>query len=287
MYQVKQYADGNYQIYELIDSTTNSWVKAAPERGGIIIGFGVQGEENLFLNKETFYNQEENIRGGIPILFPISGQLENGEYEWEGKVYQMKNHGLARNNSWEVIETTNNQEATLKIALHSNEEMKKSFPFDFEVIFTYILKGNKLTIQQEYSNKSDSPMPIYAGFHPYFKTSSKNLQYETDAKTYLDYNDMLIKQVSDGLDLTGKKESFGLLDPVKSEIAFTLPESKRRIRLAYGDDFKYVILWGEEGKDFVCVEPWMANTKELNRKEELTIIAPNDTLKTYLSITVE
>jgi galactose mutarotase-like enzyme len=287
MYQVKQYADGDYQIYELIDSTTNSWVKAAPERGGIIIGFGVQGEEILFLNKETFYNKEANIRGGIPILFPISGQLENGEYEWEGQVYQMKNHGVARNNPWEVIETTNNQEAALKMALYSNEETKKSYPFDFEVIFTYILKGNRLTIQQEYSNKSDTPMPIYAGFHPYFKTSSKNLQYETDANTYLDYNDMLIKKVSDGLDLTGKKESFGLLDPVKNEISFTLPENKRKIRLTYGDDFKYVILWSEEGQDFVCVEPWMANTKELNTKEELTLIAPNDTLKTYLSITVE
>jgi galactose mutarotase-like enzyme len=74
---------------------------------------------------------------------------------------------------------------------------------------------------------------------------------------------------------------------VKSEISFTLPENKKRIRLTYGDDFKYVILWSEEGQDFVCVEPWMANTKELNRKEELTLIAPNDTLKTYLSITVE
>lgn len=287
MYQVKQYTDGDFQIYELIDSSTNSWVKAAPERGGIIIGFGIQGEEILFLNKETFYNKDANIRGGIPILFPISGQLENGEYEWEGKVYQMKNHGVARNNPWEVIETSNSQEAALKIALHSNEETRKSFPFDFEVNFTYILKGNKLTIQQEYSNKSDSPMPIYAGFHPYFKTSSKDLQYETDAKTYLDYNDMLIKQVSDGLDLTGKKESFGLLDPVKSEISFTLPENKRKVRLTYGDDFKYVILWSEEGQDFVCVEPWMANTKELNTKEELTLIEPNDTLKTYLSITVE
>jgi galactose mutarotase-like enzyme len=288
MYQVKQYADGNYQIYELIDSTTDSWVKVAPERGGIIISFGVQGKETLFLNKETFHNKQANIRGGIPILFPISGQLENGEYEWEGKVYQMKNHGLARNNTWEVIETTNTQEeATLKIALYSNEEMKKSFPFDFEVIFTYRLKGNKLTIQQEYTNKSESPMPIYAGFHPYFKTSSKNLQYESDAKTYLDYNDMLIKQVSDGLDLTGKKESLGLLDTVKSEIAFTLPESNRKIRLDYGDEFKYVILWAEEGQDFVCVEPWMANTKELNTKEELTLIAPNETLKTYLNITVE
>ena len=84
-------------------------MKAAPERGGIIIGYGVEGTELLYLNNETFQDEEANVRGGIPILFPISGQLENGEYEWEGISYTMKNHGFARNMPWEVIETWGNE----------------------------------------------------------------------------------------------------------------------------------------------------------------------------------
>ncbi len=54
MYQIKQYLDGQYQVYELIDSQSKAWVKAAPERGGIIIGYGTEGTELLYLNNETF-----------------------------------------------------------------------------------------------------------------------------------------------------------------------------------------------------------------------------------------
>lgn len=287
MYDVKHYRDENYTIYELSDSTTSSWVKVAPERGGMIIGFGVNGEELLFLNKETFYHSTANVRGGIPILFPIAGQLTNGEYEWNGQTYEMKNHGLARNNPWTVIDTSTDDSASITLSLSSNEETKKSYPFDFEVIFTYVLKAQSVSIHQEYINKSADEMPFYAGFHPYFKTTHKNLAYKTDAAIYLDYNDLVIKQVSDGLDLTGKKESLALLDAVKKEIAFELPDRQKNLSITYGKEFKPVYLWTEEGQDFVCVEPWMANTNELNRKEELVMLKPGEQLKTFMTFTVK
>lgn len=288
MYEVKEYDDHEYHVYELSDSKANSWLKVVPERGGIITGFGVEGEEVLFLNEDTLYNPEKNIRGGIPILFPISGQLENGEYEWNGTVYKMRNHGVARDLPWKVIETYQSEkEASITLKLQSNPETKKSFPFDFELTFTYTISGNKLTISQEYSNRSETAMPIYAGFHPYFKTSSKNLTYQTDAKTYLDYNTMQTEKIEGSIDLTGKKESLTLLGTSKREIGFALPDQKRQITMDYGDVFRYIVLWTEKDQDFVCVEPWMAKTSELNRKEELVMIQPGETLLSSLSITVQ
>ncbi|MDQ0198810.1 aldose epimerase family protein [Neobacillus ginsengisoli] len=288
MYQVKVYKDKEFDVYELVNSEAESWLKVVPERGGIIIGFGVDGEETLFLNKETLYNPDKNIRGGIPILFPISGQLDNGEYEWNGKVYQMKNHGVARNNPWEVMNTKANEEqASMTLCLKSNQETKKEFPFDFELIFTYTIGAGGLDIQQQYINHSDSPMPMYPGFHPYFRTTHKDLSYITDAKTYLDYNDMEIKVIKGSLDLTEKKESFALLDAAKREIEFELPERKKTFVLTYGEEFKYVVLWTEKDQDFVCVEPWMALTNELNRKEELVIVQPGKALKTTMRISIQ
>ena len=287
MYQVTEKKDGKYTIYELTDSAAHSWLKVAPERGGIILGLGVQGEELLFLNEKTFHDDEANVRGGIPILFPISGQLNQGEYEWDGQVYQMKNHGFARNNPWEVIDTNVDGHASISLRLKSNDETKASFPFNFEVLFTYVLKGDKLSIHQEYINKSDSDMPIYAGFHPYFKTAEKNIKYETDAENYRDDNDLKIKKVRDGLDLTDKKESLVLLDADKKSIAFELPELNKRVLMEYGEEFKYVYLWTEKGQDFICVEPWMAMTDELNRKEELYYVSPGETLQTVMTISVE
>ncbi|MDQ1144563.1 galactose mutarotase-like enzyme [Bacillus sp. SORGH_AS 510] len=288
MYQLKETKEQQLIVYELRNDEQGSWLKVVPERGGIITSYGVNGEEVLFLNENTLYDSNKNIRGGIPILFPISGQLENGEYEWNGTVYQMKNHGVARNQPWEVISTqTEDTKASMTLRLKSNEETRREFPFDFEVVFTYTMTPDGLTIDQSYKNISGEAMPIYAGFHPYFKTASKNLTYHTDAKTYLDYNDMKTKSVKNSLDLTNKKESLVLLDAVQNEISFELPDRQMTVTMSYGGEFPYVVLWTEQDQEFVCVEPWMAMTDELNRKEELVMIGPEETLQTTLTISVK
>lgn len=155
MYHVRAVVDKKYNIYELVDMATNSRVKIAPERGGIIFSYSVGGQELLYLNEETFYHQDQNVRGGIPILFPISGQLNGGTYEWEGTNYTMGNHGFARNAIWEVIDSHTDNRAALTIRLTSNVQTKKAYPFDFEVVFTYSLEKGKLTIHQEYKNKGN------------------------------------------------------------------------------------------------------------------------------------
>ncbi|WP_416147508.1 aldose epimerase [Salipaludibacillus sp. HK11] len=284
MYDVKELFDQQYKVYELSDRGTNSWVKVAPERGGIVYSYGVAGEELLYLNEETFYQTDKNVRGGIPILFPISGQLTDGTYEWEGKTYEMSNHGFARNAAWEVVGRDRKNGASLTLKLVSNEQTKKSYPFEFEVLFTYVLENGKFTIQQEYKNTGAWAMPMYPGFHPYFKTSGKDLAYETDATTYVDYNDGEKKEFTGRVDLTDLKESVVLIDPKQRHISFQPCATIKKIRLNYGESFKYVVLWTEKGKEFVCVEPWMAKTDELNRKEELLMIPAKDSLKTEFSI---
>jgi galactose mutarotase-like enzyme len=285
MVHVKDYKLGNYQIVELADSASNSWIKVAPERGGIVISLGLMGEELLFLNEETFLNEEANVRGGIPILFPICGQLQNGEYELDGQVYRMKNHGVARNHPWRVVNTSTEGQLSITIALDSNEETRESYPFDFQLVFTYVLEKNRLSIQQEYINKSTTQMPMYAGFHPYFETSVKKFNFETDAQSYQDYNDMKIKKYDGVVDLTHKKESFTLLESKVSKVAFDLPEKQRRVSIDYDSIFRYVVLWSEEGQNFICVEPWMAKTNELNENNEVVYVQPGESLKTVMSIT--
>jgi galactose mutarotase-like enzyme len=288
MYQLKVNKDKELSVYELYNESLGSWLRVAPDRGGIITSLGMENEEILFLNIETLYDPKKNIRGGIPILFPISGQLENGEYKWNDKVYQMKNHGVARNQPWEVMDTNVDEtKAAVTLRLVSNEETMREYPFQFEAIFTYTITKNELFVDQVYRNVSEESMPIYAGFHPYFKTSSKDLTYQTDAKTYLDYNNMEVHPFNHSLDLTNKKESLVLMDSMNRQISFELPELKKTVTMRYGDEFKYIVLWTEAEQEFICVEPWMAMTDELNRKEELVMVEPGKSLHTSLVISVK
>ncbi|MUT66069.1 aldose epimerase [Paenibacillus sp. NEAU-GSW1] len=285
-FEVKSYTD-HFTIYELSEPGTDSVVRICPDRGGIVIGCQLNGLELFYLDKATFEHPTANIRGGNPILFPICGQLENGAYEWEGVTYQMANHGVARTAVWDVVNTSTESEASITISLRSNETTKQSYPFDFELIFTYALKDGKLHTRQQYRNlTADKAMPFYAGFHPYFNVDNKKLSYETDTTRYLDYNDMAEKPFGDVFDLEGLVESVTLLDPKKPEIAFPV-SGGAKVRLSYDKIFKYVQLWSVNGKPFICAEPWMAMTGELNRQEDLVMLDAGESLNAVLTISCE
>lgn len=286
-YTVSTYTD-TFEIYELKEASTDSRVLVCPERGGIVTQCRLRGEELFYLDKSTFDNQEANIRGGNPVLFPICGSLKDSTYEWDGREYNMGQHGVARNMAWEVVGTSSEEEASVTLRLRANETTLAAFPFRFELVFTYALVGGELHTRQQYSNLGQSgPMPFYAGFHPYFAIhGGKDIAYDTDATSYIDYNDNLIKPYTGSVDLEPMKESFCLLDAKRSDISFPNGGGSR-VRLTYDPIFKYVVVWTLKDRPFVCVEPWMAQPLELNRGEELVLLQAGETLEANLTIGVE
>lgn len=283
-YEVRSYSEA-YTMYELSEQHTSSRLLVCPERGGIIIGCRLHGLELFYLDKSTFEDPDANIRGGNPILFPICGQLKDSAYEWNGRTYQMDNHGVARTSPWEVVGTSTEGGASITLCLRSNAATLESYPFPFELEFTYLLLNGELHIKQHYRNLSiQETMPFYAGFHPYFLIDSdKEIAYDSDATQYVDYNDHQVKPFNGVLDLQGKVESACLLDAQKSEISFPVIEGAQ-VTLSYDDIFKYVVLWSVEGRPFICVEPWMAKTGELNRQEELVTLDAGQQLSANLTI---
>ncbi|CAM3754978.1 aldose epimerase [Cohnella lubricantis] len=282
-YQITSRTD-TFRIYELVESSTDSRVQICPERGGIVIGCQLNGKELLYLDRATFLDPKSNIRGGIPVLFPICGQLVGGEYEWEGVTSKMRNHGVSRTEVWEVAEQNKDGEASLTVVQRSDETTLAAYPFEFELRFTYRLKNGNLTIDQSYRNLSDRPMPVQAGFHPYFATGEgKKLTYRSDATKLLDYNDNQVKPFDGTFDLSGKVESSALLDAKTPSIAFPLAD-KGTITLDYSEAFNKVVLWSVQGKPFICVEPWTALNEALNTKEGLIMVAPGEALELDLNI---
>ena len=52
-----------------------NYIKFCPERGGVITNWVADGKEILYFDEKRFIDKKESIRGGIPILFPICGNL--------------------------------------------------------------------------------------------------------------------------------------------------------------------------------------------------------------------
>lgn len=176
-----------YLTYILYDEKSNSRLEIVPERGGLITSWRIQGQEVFYLDKERFENPELSVRGGIPILFPICGNLPDNTFLYDNKSYPLKQHGLARDSSWEIVDQSTKKSAQIILKLQSNKQTKKIYPFDFELIFSYEIVGNKLTILQSFINNSKTIMPFSVGFHPYFWCKNKeNIQLEIPSTQYQD-----------------------------------------------------------------------------------------------------
>ncbi|PXW92964.1 galactose mutarotase-like enzyme [Streptohalobacillus salinus] len=284
MYTITNFEKEMFKMYQLKSPNGESWITVCPERGGIIIEYGTKGKEKLYLNEASLFDRKRNIRGGIPVLFPIAGQLEEQAYHWEGKTYAMPNHGLARIHPWEVIETFSDEtHAFISIRFESSLSTKAVYPFDFEVIFTYTLKDNQLYIHQTYRNHSETIMPIYPGLHPYFKADSKIVTVDHVKDTYHDYNTNETKPYPGKIDLTHLKEAVALENNHK-HVNATVGDFD--IQMTLGNAFRYTVLWTEENQSFVCVEPWTRKTGELNRKEALIEVEPKQAFETWVSFQV-
>ncbi|MGJ7044257.1 aldose epimerase [Thermoanaerobacterium thermosulfurigenes] len=283
MYKVEKYMD-KFETYRLYDLKSNSFFEVVPERGGIITRYVWAGQDILYLDKETLYNTEKNIRGGIPILFPICGYLKDEKYTIDGREYNMKQHGIARLYKWDVVKTSADDSASITLKFTSSSETREIYPFDFELIFKYILKNGMLTIEQQYVNKSEKNMIFYSGFHPYFYIENKdNASISVDSDAC--YDAIYKKQLIFDGEIDFKKTEVNLIfEPKSNECSILDKKRSMKVILKYDEVFKYVVVWALHDKEFICVEPWMAKPNSMNTKEDIKNLKPGDELKAVFSI---
>ena len=78
--------DSPYRHWEFINRESGDTLRIVPERGGIITSWISSGREMLYLDYSRFKDKSKSIRGGIPILFPICGDLPENKYRLEKSI---------------------------------------------------------------------------------------------------------------------------------------------------------------------------------------------------------
>ena len=153
-----------------------NYIKFCPERGGVITNWVSDGKEILYFDEKRFMDKTKSIRGGIPILFPICGNLNTSSSVFGKEYLQLTQHGFARDLQWQHSFKEN--EKSLYLFLNESKKTKKYYPFDFELRIEVKLKINCLEFEITIHNKTDFAMPINFGMHPYFNVSDfKNLDF--------------------------------------------------------------------------------------------------------------
>ncbi len=291
-----------YLTYILTDEAAKTQIEVVPERGGIITRWRRTNQEILYLDEARYADPTKTIRGGIPILFPICGNLPDDTYTYQQQEYKLVQHGFARNLPWDVIATSTNDCASITISLKSNESTLAVYPFAFEMVFTYQLRGNNLKILQAYTNNSDSQMPFSAGFHPYFAVDDKQkLEIEIPGTEYFSNVTKTKVAFSGSFDFELDEIDAAFTNISKNSTSFrdrgapafadhgsaSFANRGKKITIEYSDFFSTLVFWTVKGKDFICLEPWSAPRNALNTGEKLTYIEPGTTYNSGLEMICE
>jgi len=231
----------------------NNYIKFCPERGGIITNWVSDGEEILYFDEKRFMDKTKSIRGGIPILFPICGNLNTSSSVFGKDYSQLMQHGFARDLQWQYLFNENGK--SLRLFLSENKKTKKCFPFDFELIIEVTLKINCLEFEITIHNKTDISMPINFGLHPYFNVSDfKNLEFigyplncQNQEKNIISNTLDELKNINLGVDL---------LMYTSGKSTFRDNSFKRQVTLNHPYPFDLGVIWSDPPRRMICIEPW-------------------------------
>jgi galactose mutarotase-like enzyme len=235
--------------------------KIAPGRGGLVTSLSINNTEILYLDRETFNDLTKNVRGGIPLLFPNAGPLENGPYN-------LPQHGFARRMPWDITERNLN---SITLQLLTNEETRGNYPFEFELKLQVEVAQNKLTHTINIRNTGDKPIPTAYGTHPYFEITQEEKQ-----KLITNIRSLNPQEINWTEEFDKAFVNPGLIMVQMPRKAITI-ESDPNI-------FKFVRIWHQVGKNFICIEPWTRDNFALDHPNQSLWIKPNESVT--LSITI-
>lgn len=278
MAQITTAADGSYQ---LVDG--DNTVTVYPERGGIITQVELAGVPQFYLDTERFRDPRLSVRGGIPILFPICGNLPDNRYELDGQSYTLPQHGFGRNLPWHVTDLTTDAGAAMTLELKDSEATRAVYPFAFLLRLRYHWQNCRLTITSELTNTSECDLPYSLGYHPYFAATAKSrLQFDLPSQQYYDrardLNDSTIWPWD-------APEIDAALARLEQPLQASVTDGSNQLRFEASTDFRRLVFWTVKEKPFYCLEPWTGPRNAINTGEDLIRVAPGTSHSTWFALT--
>ena len=254
------------------------------------------GNEYLWDGDEQYWNRHS------PILFPIVGALKDGHYFYNEKEYHLSRHGFARDQVFEVAECSSDR---VVFSFKSNDETLKIYPFQFELKIIYTLIKDKLSIQYQIINLSNSEMLYSIGAHPAFAMDGNIEDYslEFDNNKTLEshqlendnFNGEIIQIPLSENRLALNYQLFEndaiVLKNYTTTSLVLLKNSQPKIKVDF-QDFPFLGIWTKNNAPFICIEPWLGvadhvkTSGNLKDKEGIKILEANsiDTLEWSISV---
>ena len=260
-----------YQHWEYLNLTTNNRLRIVPERGGLIAEWRCKGKEVLYLDKKRFADTKRSVRGGIPILFPICGDLFEDKLSLPDGDFILGQHGFARDNFWTIALL--DDYLGIQLTMAENEKTLSVFPFSFFLQIEARLIKNALELLVLVENRSKKNMPFSFGFHPYFNISDLNeLKINGLPRTCINQKDMNEVSTRDQISFLDKGVDF--MTYCQGPVQIVDCVNRNSIKLEYQQPFAITVVWTDPPRNMICVEPWTSPRQSLITGNRRLLLQP-------------
>ena len=232
-------------------------------------------EEELIWTADKYYWGRH-----APMLFPIVGKVWNSEYRVGDKIYRLSQHGFARDLNFTALCQDSD---SVVLALESNDDTLKVYPYKFRIEATYRLEENTLVVEWRIKNPGSETMYFQIGAHPGFnyRDFDKN-DFIHGYFRLIQAEEPMSRLIIGQLTPEGyRSDNAGMIEldsdamlPITPGLfaadALVLEEHQIDQVILYDKDCTPYIaletedapvwgLWSPPGKNapFVCIEPWM------------------------------
>ena len=255
------------------------------------------GAEILWNGDPTFWDYRS------PILFPNVGSTWQKKMKINGKEYQTRQHGFAREKEFTCVEECVEK---LRYQLVSDEETGKYYPFEFALWITYELQGKQIIVTWEVENRSGKVMSFTIGGHPGFRFEKEGEQKE-DYELYFPENTELtatgkpdqkypVKLTDHTLALSDQLFDVDTLVFDDAQIKEAWLRKKATGQLYTGvrciDEFYSFGIWSLPKGPYVCLEPWAGRCddegfcEDISKKPGINQAKPGECWKKQYAILI-
>lgn len=232
-------------------------LRVVPERGGLVTGWRAGGRERLYMDAERFADPALSVRGGIPVLFPICGNLPGDRLPLPQGDTILRQHGFARDRPWTLEPLADGEGVALTLV--DDAITREAFPFAFRLRLEVRLAPGSLAITARVTHTGapgDSPMPFSLGFHPYFQVSDpRAVELVGLAECCFDHLSQTETATASTLTRLGEGVDC-LARPSGEAVTLRDPAAGTNLTLEITPPLDRVVVWTDPPRPMVCLEPW-------------------------------
>jgi galactose mutarotase-like enzyme len=273
--------------WRFIDPASGDSLTVVPERGGLVTGWCCGGSDVLYFDAERFADPTKSVRGGIPVLFPICGNLPGDELVLSQGRFPLAQHGFARDLPWSIAPLADGDGVVLR--LEDGPQSRPHFPFAFALDLELRLQPSALAITARITNRGEAgtaALPFSLGLHPYIAVADlSRVRLEGLPQSCLDHLTMAPAATAD--QLSRLEQGVDLLCTGQGPVRLVDPAGGRVVSLHPSAPMDLVVVWSDPPRPMLCLEPWSGPRGALSTGERSLLVPAGESLELGCRYSVE